>query len=401
MKLVSAPLFLGLLLDGFIGRKMPPIAASLVFPVAYTAVDCLLAYSPIGTVYALANTQATFLPLVQTASLFGIWSISFLIAWFAPIILLCIDQLRQKSGLGHAALLYITIFVLALCYGSVRHSLFRPSSDTVKVGSVTAAHPMDAWSLTDEGTKPERASEIKSIFGEVNKKLFTSSMQCVKAGAKIVFTSEGNFVCYEDDYQTLMERAAGFAKEHQVYFMPGILVLQYGKESNQNLACMFSPDGELLFSYEKTYSWYPSTSDGIIHTIVTPFGRISAVICFDMDNPGFILQAKDADIILVPAMDTRYVGRYHTEAALLQGVSLGLSVVRQDSEGVSMAGDAYGSTLAYQDYFHTDNPIMLSDIPTKGVKTFYGMTGEWFSWGMYLALAALCIFGVVSQKRKA
>ena len=55
----------------------------------------------------------------------------------------------------------------------------------------------------------------------------------------------------------------------------------------------------------KRPSWYPSDSDGIIPVIETPYGRLSTAICFDMDYPAQILQARDADIMLVPGYDTK------------------------------------------------------------------------------------------------
>lgn len=169
-------------------------------------------------------------------------------------------------------------------------------------------------------------------------------------------------------------------------------MLLYDRTKNDNLAVMINPQGEVEYRYEKTISWYPSDSDGKIPVIQTPYGKISTAICFDMDYPALISQAKDADIMLVPGYDTRKIADYHTRVSFLRGIENGFSVIRQANKGASISADYLGNTLTYQKYFNTDNRIMITDTPTKGVWTFYGFTGEIFLWPVFAGFACLNVW---------
>ena len=73
-----------------------------------------------------------------------------------------------------------------------------------------------------------------------------------------------------------MQRAAAFARQHQVYFMPVYQILRYGDTGGFNGLALFTPEGEVAYEYEKTLSWYATTSDGLVDSLQTPYGRIGA-----------------------------------------------------------------------------------------------------------------------------
>lgn len=123
--------------------------------------------------------------------------------------------------------------------------------------------------------------------------------------------------------------------------------------------------------------------------IQTPYGKLSTAICFDMDYPGLISQAKDADIMLVPGYDTRKIANFHTRVSFLRAVENGFSIVRQANAAASISADYMGNTITYQNYFFTSDRVMISDVPTKGVWTFYGFTGEIFLWFVFFGFILL------------
>ena len=199
--------------------------------------------------------------------------------------------------------------------------------------------------------------------------------------------------------EAFLQRARDFARQHQVYFMPAYQVLRYGDTSGFNGLALITPQGEVAYEYEKTMSWYATTSDGILHSVDTPYGRIGAAVCFDLDFPGLIRQAarQGVDILLVPAFDTYQTRVYHTEVGLLRGVEDGFSVMRMVNEGTSMAVDYRGHLLASQDFFTTPSRILIVDLPTRGVATPYGRLGDWFAW-MSIILAVGLLLGAVRKQ---
>ena len=187
-------------------------------------------------------------------------------------------------------------------------------------------------------------------------------------------------------------RARAFAREHRVYLIPTMLVLRYGQRLNDNRLLVIDSSGEVAYSYQKTLSSYPTWQpDGLLHVVDTPYGRLSTAICSDMNGPSYIRQAAEqgADIMRVPAFDWDLIKPYHTEVALMRALEGGFSEVRQAREGTSMAVDHLGNVLAHQDFFSTDDPLMIVDVPTGGVRTGYTFLGDWF---VYVCLAI--IFGM-------
>jgi apolipoprotein N-acyltransferase len=83
---------------------------------------------------------------------------------------------------------------------------------------------------------------------------------------------------------------------------------------------------------------------------------------------------------LVPAFDWELIQPYHTEVAMLRALEGGFPVIRQTNQGTSMALDYLGDVLAYQDFFATDDRLMIVDVPTGGIRTGYTFLGDWFAY---------------------
>jgi apolipoprotein N-acyltransferase len=388
--LATLPLVVALYLDRFAARRLPTLVATLVFPAAFVGADYLFGLLPFGTVFSVAVTQVYLTPLVQVGAIAGIWGIEFLVLWTAPVLNAWWEAGFDVRPVRLPLAAFAASLAAALVLGGLRVALDRPTAPTVRVAGVTVPHERDYWAeLIDVGTPRERAEALVGEFAALNDRLLQESARVVQSGAKVVFWSEANAFLLPEGKAAFMQRAQAFAREHGVYLVPAFQVLRYGDTSGFNGLAVFAPDGTLAFEYEKSKSWYATTSDGLLRSIDTPYGRLSAVVCFDLDFPALIRQAaaQKVDIMLVPAFDTFETRVYHTEVGLLRGVENGFSVVRMVNEGTSMAVDYRSSVLAYQDYFATDSRFMLADVPTRGVSTVYGRLGDWFAW-LCLALTA-------------
>lgn len=396
---VCLPLILSLYLDRAISRRLGTFPAVFVFPVTYVVFDYLLTFANLGMTFSIAYSQCTFLPLVQSASLFGSWFAEFLVLWFAPVAVLAYENIKELETVKKPLAVFGIVLAAVMVFGWARLAFDKPKSVTVRVASITEPHDRDYWAITDAGTPAADAESIKPVMAKIQDNLFASSQKAADYGAKIIFWSEGNCPMYEDDFDAFMTRAKSFAKDNGVYFMPAVVNLLYGETKNMNLAIMINPEGEVEFRYEKTISWYPSDSDGVIPVIDTPYGRLSTAICFDNDYPMLISQANDSDIMLIPAFDTKKIDDFHTRVAFLRGIENGYSTVRQSNEGSSISADYLGNTLTYQNYFRTEDRVMISDVPMRGKTTLYGLTGEIFLWLDFAAFAALIVYYFIRRKR--
>lgn len=397
---VVVPLIAALYLDRFYVKRMSPLLATLVFPCTYIVLDYLVTFTNLGMTFSLAYSQSTFLELAQIASVFGSWFIGFIVAWFAPTAVLLVKNIKNLCSVWKPLTIYAVCLSLVMAFGCFRLALSRPQSRTVRIASVTVPHDQDYWTITDNSTPKSDAEKTKPKMKSIEDNLFSLSQKAADYGAKVIFWSEGNCPMYEDDYDAFLERAKSFAKQNHVYFMPSSVVLLYGRTKNNNLAIMINPEGNIEYRYEKTISWYPTDSDGKLPVINTPYGKLSTAICFDMDYPDLISQAKDADIMLVPGFDTEKIADFHTRVSFLRGIENGFSVVRQANKGASISADYMGNTITYQNYFHTDDRVMISDVPAKGVWTLYGFTGEIFLWIVFAGFIALNIWGFRNKRKK-
>ena len=89
----------------------------------------------------------------------------------------------------------------------------------------------------------------------------------------------------------------------------------------------------------------------------------------------------------------------HTRMAAVRSIENGFSMVRSTKAGLSAAFDYQGRLLSAMDDFTTDEKIMFADVPARGVKTLYPITGDIFAWLSMLGLTALIILTVVKRKK--
>src|SRR6185312_7389799 len=167
----------------------------------------------------------------------------------------------------------------------------------------------------------------------------------------------------------------------------------------ENELVMIEPSGAIAWHYRKSHpvpgeeAAMSAPSDGRLRILDTPFGRLSAAICFDADFPQTLRQAGllNADIVLNPSNEWAAIDPWHTQMASLRAIEEGTSVVHQASHGLSAAFDYQGNRLAAVDYFRSDGASMIADVPTRGVRTLYSRLGDWFAWLCCVALVALII----------
>ncbi|HNT74032.1 MAG TPA: nitrilase-related carbon-nitrogen hydrolase [Anaerolineae bacterium] len=395
----ATPFLLALTLDRALARRMRPGLATLVYPVAYVAADYLLGLSPLGTTFSAAATQFEAKTFLQFAAVAGIWGLDFVMGWAAAVVNLAWERGFDLKAAGSVVAVFAVSLSLILAAGGFRLA-HAPDAPTVRVAGVTVPHPRDYWgAVIDLGTPPAEAQRYAAEAADLEDALFAASERAVEAGAKIVFWSEGNAVLYPETVDAFFARAQDFAKTHQVYLAPAYIIFQYGEATSDNAMALITPAGEIAYTYTKTKTWYPTDSDGVIHSADTPYGRIGGAICFDADFPSFIHQAgkQGVDIMLVPAFDWKPIKPYHTQVGLFRALENGMSIVRQVNTGTSMAVDYQGRLLAYQDYFTTEDRTMLADVPTRGIKTGYAVLGDGFA---YLSIALTIFFLIVALRRQ-
>src|SRR5512135_2200694 len=108
------------LADRLLARRIPGFAATLVFPCAAMGFDYLFSLLPYGSWGSPAYSQYGNLPLMQLASLTGIYGITFLVAWSASVVNWAWERGFEGRKVRRGALVYLCVLAAVLFWGGVR-----------------------------------------------------------------------------------------------------------------------------------------------------------------------------------------------------------------------------------------------------------------------------------------
>jgi apolipoprotein N-acyltransferase len=284
------------------------IRAAFALSVLWSAVEYLSEFrSPHSTWGNLAYAQMDCLPLIQIASITGIWAISFLVFLFPSTIAALIAPVSRKPAL---AITVAAIYAAVFGYGAYRlHS--APTSRRVTVALIAS----------DATLHPEGPATVALVQAYVDHIPALASQ-----GAKVIVVPEKIGHIKGDDLaqaDAILEQAA--RDNHAT------ILVNFEHQPNLHEARLYSPDGRLEATYEKHHILPAFESHLLPGTARLTFyrpsddgseGKWGVEICKDMDFPLLSRQyANDgAGLLLVPAWDFIVDGRLHDRMAILRGV---------------------------------------------------------------------------------
>jgi len=225
------------------------------------------------------------------------------------------------------------------------------------------------------------------------------------AGARLVFWREGAAAVLRADEPALVGKASEFSARNHIYLGMALNTLDPGQSKPiQNKIFLIGPDGRVLYEYWKSRPVPGGEADCMqtngnpMRYADTPLGRIGSFICFDLAFPSLIQQAGRAgvDLIIAPSNDWQAIDPWHTQMAVFRAVENGSNLVRDVSNGRSLAVDYLGRTLAKADYFSGAQTI-VAYVPIRGVRTVYSRVGDLFAW---LCVGALVVLPIFCRRRK-
>ncbi len=392
--------------DRLLSRRVGGYAATLVYPCAAAGFDYLFSLLPYGSWGSAAYTQYGNLPLMQLASVTGIYGITFLIAWFASVVNWAWENDFNWKRIRIGLFAYAAVLVSVLAFGSVR-LMFPPPGPTVRVASLSApniahfANPEIANRVETDTLTSNDVQQIRDSSRRIDEDLLRRAAIEADAGAKIVFWGEGNSFVLPQDEPWLTAKAADLARTKKIYLGLGNVVWHYGeRQPLENTMVLFNPDGNVVWKYLKAHpvpggeAAVSRRSDGQLKFVNTSYGRISTVVCFDADSVQLLHQAGEgaAGLMLIPSNDWRAIDPWHTQMAVFRAVEQGFNMVRHVSKGLSIATDYQGRVLGMMDHYQTfGDRELVAEVPTIGVRTIYSRTGDLFSWLVLAGLGCLAL----------
>ncbi len=372
---------------------------TFVYPIAATAMDFFSSSgSPFGSFGAAAYSQRDFLAAMQIASVTGLWGITFMISWFASL-----TNHLWGSGFKFTrlSLAFACVLVLILGLGFGRTLLPAQPKQTAQIAgfSLPNGKLMEVIGQLNAGDETaidelhiEQLNQIRSMADE---------------GANIVVLQEGAGMGTSAQVEKLIEDASTIAKEKNIYII--LPVFDLGKTPAENKVHIIDPSGDVVLTHIKYGgNMFEGTLKGneILQTVDTPYGKLSAIICWDADFPNIIKQAgvQNVDLLFVPSQDWLGVKDIHAGMATFRSVENGMSIFRQTGQGVSLVSDAYGNILNRVDTFEESENnfagIQNVQTPISSVNTLYPSVGDAVGNVMLIGLVGLLI-GLWATRKKA
>jgi apolipoprotein N-acyltransferase len=399
------------LIDRLLYKRMDnPLLSTLVYPASLIVVQFLLSYvEELGTVLNWTGSLFSMKPLIQLVSITGVWGPSFLVGWFASIANTLWEEQFDLKKVRLPVAIFGGIFAATMLWGGIRMVSLAPGPGTVKVGSVVVGLPEDnlfyMYLDLPEATQIQQKEKYRQWSREVQDKLFVTSEQLIPSGIKILAWPSGNAVVFAEDEAQLIQRMQNFAREHQIYFFPSLLVLGDYEGPDRNRVLAIRPDGQIEYTHFKGRNPNAGFYQGnTIDVIDTPYGRIASPICFEMEFHRFIRQVgeKNVDILIVPGDEpSKDNAIVHTELSMFRCIENGCSMLRTTLEGLTMGMDYQGRVLSQMNYYLTlDNRTIITELPTRGVRTLYSQWGDWFAYVCVILLIFLVAWGVWRTSRR-
>jgi apolipoprotein N-acyltransferase len=381
-------------------------------PFLWVGFEYLNSLGDLGFPWAVAgNSQSAFLPLIQYASVTGVYGVSF---WLVVVNLVALALLREVERRKMLLVGFAALFIAPLSHGLLALSE-EHSGRTVVVAAVQPDMPPVA--------KEYRGFEYN--FG----KLKPMTELAAEQGAQLVVWPE-TAVGYikSRTYRADREQVERLVDSLGVHLYTGAYRLVTGSPVQVfNSSFLFAPGKGITDYYDKTHlvpfgerAPFPGLipflrkiqfsgggfvagnwDSGEVQTVFEgPDVRFSALICFDSVFPGFVSEfvARGAELLVVITNDGwfgRSSGPYqHAEASVFRAIENRRSVVRCANTGVSTLVDPYGRQSETTGIFHP--AVITGEVAVRADLTFYTRYGDLFSQiclAIALVLAMLTISG--------
>jgi apolipoprotein N-acyltransferase len=403
--LLMAPIgLIPYVIDRAYHRRFPQSAwLTLIYPIAATGMDFFSASgSPFGTFGAAAYSQRDFLAIMQVVSVTGLWGITFIFSWFASVV-----NHVWENGLksNRIALTFACLLILILGLGFGR-TLSAAPAQTAQVAGFSL--PVGKMSEMLDQIQAGDEAGFRQTVDELHAMELNQIRTFAQDGADIVTLQEGAGMGQTDQVQKLLADAAVIADEENIYIV--LPTFDLGKEIPENIVRVIDPNGKIVLEHVKyggTQFEGTLAGNGILQTVDTPYGKLSAVICWDADFPNAIKQAgeQDVDLLFIPSNDWNEVRDIHAGMAVFRAIENGMSIFRQTGQGVSVVTDAYG-----REY---NNPVdvfeentngsfaaqQMVETPIGSVDTIYPVVADTIGNVMLIATLGLVIILWVKRKK--
>jgi apolipoprotein N-acyltransferase len=345
----------------------------------------------------LGSSQATVIPVVQAASVVGVYGLSALVALVgsaAAVVALSRDRVQRRAAMSVGVLL-----VVVVAGGLVRVN----RGGLVEDGTPFRVGLVQASVSQEDKYDPDLRDAILGRYLDL-------SRHVIGRAADLVIWPEAATPFYFDVQSNLADPIRRLATEAKTPFLIGTDEVVRGTagapDRYYNSAVLVGPDGKSRASYRKMqlvpFGEYVPFKRLLffVDAIVEGIGdfsageeavvfdadgrRFSVAICYESVYPWISRQfALGGSQLLVTITNDAWFGRsaaayQHFDQGAIRAVEEGRFVVRAANTGISGAVDPYGRVLTRTDLFV---PIAVTtDVRLLSVRTWYNQIGDLVVW---------------------
>jgi apolipoprotein N-acyltransferase len=382
----------------------------LALPIVWVALEYLRSFFLSGFPWAtLGYSQQRFLPLIQSADLFGVYGISFLLVLSNATLALCWQAWRQRC-LPRVTIVALTatalIFAGNFGYGVQR--LAQPleeRTETLKVALIQGN--------IDQSIKWQLQSQKKTV--EIYRDL---SLQAARQGAELIVWPESATPFYFQDVGPLSReiRGIGPATGSQLLLGSPAYEQQGSKYRYLNSAFILSSQGETLGRSDKVHlvpfgEYVPFApilpfidklvvgigdfSPGLLQPLPMNGHRAGVLVCFEGIFPNlardYIRRGSD---LLVNITNDAWFGRssapyQHLAMSRFRAIENRVWLVRAANTGVSAFISPSGRIVEQSPLFETT--FLLQEVGLGARPSLYTRTGDMLP--LLFLLLSLCALG--------
>jgi len=402
----ALPYALPYLADRLLAHRIRSFASTLVYPLAVTAVDYVMAKAnPMGSIGAQGYFQYGNVALMQLLSITGMWGIVFLVNWLGSVVNWAWELEADWPRIRRGVALYAGILLAVLLFGGLRLAFAPPVTATVRMHGITAVDMRKNWSGLHQIGREQGWEALREAAADYREQVLEATIREARGGAQLVHWPEMAVMVPGEDESAFLARCQQIAQQEGVYLAMGVGTVFNDDRRTEVKLLVIDPDGEIVLEHHKyALAAMEGTrgGDAVLRTVATPFGTLSGLICNDTNHEEVVTQAgrNGTDILLSPSLEYRAIDPIHAHMAIYRGVENGVTVVRQADNGLSFVSDPYGRVVSAVDHWGASERVMMAQVPADaGVFTVYPYIGDLFAWLAVAGFLGLTLLVVIRGRR--
>ncbi len=391
----------------------------LFTPALWAALEYLRSFLLSGFPWAnLGYSQYLHLPFIQMADITGPYGPSFVVLLVNATLFGIVRQWPRKIFPFKEVILTVLILSGILIYGYSRMKVVDRQmieNPPLKIGLVQGN--IDQSIKWDESFQKETLKIYENLSFKVAE----------DKPSLIIWPETATPFFFQDakEYQPLILNIPKKTGAFLLFGTPSYM-LQKGKVSHYNSACLISPSGDLVGKYDKIHlvpfgEYIPlqdllffigSLGEGIgdfksgkeIYNFSLPQGKFGVLICFEIIFSDLCRRfVKGGANFLVTITNDAWFGRtsapyQHFSMAVFRAVENRVFVARAANTGITGIIDPKGSIVKQGGIFKEE--AMSGTIRFSNRKTFYTLYGDLFAWACTLFSILLLVSAFFQKPKK-